>query len=426
MINRIISCFALSPIVALAQDITPLGADDQATQKLDALWQPILPPTSGDGADALDRRVYSDFANDEAHIANEPGSSKSYAILPHFAAANYYDDNISLSDTNRQSALVFALEPGMAFGLGDFRAEQSNFLIADYTGRWASYLNHQSADAYEQFATVRAQLALARWKFNTNFRFLDLNDVDIDSGTRTWRLIYETAQVATYELSEKDFLELQGENVIRDYQTGPGSVEWQGRGLYNYRLDPKLTLGGGFAVGTLDVEDSERQNYEQGLLRALYEATEKCSVQIQGGLELRQLGSGEDKLTPVMELNAEYRPQSATTIDLTGYCRNLSSSVSGDLDYTATGVGLSVAHEFGFSWLAILKGGYENNSYFYADIRAASPREDNFIYVNPTIQFRFNDHAKIELFYNFRKNESDNQDRAFTDNQIGIRASFSY
>ncbi len=412
--------------MALAQDATPSAADLQAVQKTDGLWQPILPPTSADGADVLDRRLYSEFANDEAHIANEPGSSKPYAILPHVAAVSYYDDNISLSDTNRQGALAFAVEPGVVLGLGDFRTEQGNFLMADYTGRWTSYLNHSSADAYEQFATVRAQLALAKWKFNTNFRFLDLNDVDIDSGTRTWRLIYDTVQVASYEISEKDFVELQGQNVIRDYQTGPGSVEWQGRGLYNYRLDPKLMLGAGFAGGTLNVEDSTGQTYQQVLLRSLYDATEKVSIQLQGGLELRQLGSGEDKVTPVMDLTGEYRPHPGTKFDLTGYSRNLSSSTSGNLDYTAKGVSLSVAQELGFSWLATLKGGYENNSYFYTDIRAASPREDNFYYINPAIQFRFTDHAKIELFYNFRQNESDNSVYAFTDNQTGIRFSFTY
>ncbi len=413
-------------MVALADESTPAAADLPTVQRSDGLWQPVLPPTSAEGADALDRQVYSEFANDDIRLANEPGSSKPYAILPHGSLTGYYDDNISLNNTNRQGALALAVEPGVAFGLGDFRTGQNNFLVADYTGRWTSYLNHSSADAYEQFATVRAQLASAKWKFNTNFRFLDLDDVDIDSGARTWRLIFDTAQVASYEISEKDFVELQGQNVIRDYQTGPGSVEWQGRGLYNYRIDPKLTLGGGFAGGVLDVEDSASQTYEQVLLRVLYDTTEKISIQVQGGLELRQLGSGEDKVTPVVDLTGEYRPQPGTKIDLDGYCRNLSSSTSGNLDYTATGMSLSIAQEFGVSWLATLKGGYENNSYFYTDIRAASPREDNFFYINPAIQFRFTEHAKIEVFYNYRQNESDNSGYAFTDNQTGVRVSFTF
>ncbi len=426
VINRIIFFVALLPSAAFAGNAMLTVADLQAVQKTDGLWQPILPPTSADGADALDRQFYAQFANDDIHLVNEPGSSKTYALVPHVSLANFYDDNIALSRTHREGDFALVVEPGLAFGLGDFRAEQNNFLIADYTGRWTAWLDHTSADAYEQFATVRAQLALAKWKFNTNFRFLDLKDVDIDSGFRTGRHIYDTVQVATYEASEKSFVELQGQNIIRDYQTGPGSIEWQGRGLYNFRLDPKLTLGGGMAGGVLDVDGSSGQTYEQALGRVLYDATEKLSFHGQGGAEWRQLASGENKVTPVFDLTCDYHFRPGTKFDLSGYRRNLSSSASGNLDYTAMGVSLSAAQELGYSWLATLKLGYQNNSYFYTSQRTVSPREDNFFYINPTVQFRLNSHAKLEVFYNYRENKSDNYSRAFTDNQTGVRVSFTY
>jgi putative beta-barrel porin BBP2 len=426
VIHRLIYCVALLPVLAFADDAPLAVPDIPFMMNTDGLRQPELPPTSADGADALDRRVYSQFANDEVHLANDPGSSRSYAFLPHGALVSYYDDNLNLTNTHREGDLALAVEPGLAFGLGDFRAEQDNFLLADYTGRWTSYLNHSSADAYEQFATVRAQLVMAQWKFNTNFRFFDLDDVDIDSGTRTSRQIYDTVQVASYELSEKDFVELQGQNVVRDYEVGAGSVEWQGRGLYNYRWDPKLTLGGGLAAGTLNIDGSSGQTYEQALLRALYDPTEKVSIQTQGGLEMRQLGSGQEKATPVLDLNCDYRARVGTNINLNAYRRVVGSNSSENQDYTATGLGVSVAQEMGINWLATLKGGYENNSYFAIDSGASATREDNFFYISPTLQYRLNDHAKIELFYNYRQNESSNSDRAFYDNQTGLRANFTY
>jgi hypothetical protein len=392
----------------------------------DGLWQPVRPPTSAEGADALDRRVYSQFDNDQVELATEPGSSKSYALLPHGAVTGFYDDNIALTQDHREGDLGFAAEPGFAFGLGDFRAGENNFLIADYTGRWTSYLDHSSADGYQQFATVRAQLALAQWQFNTNFRFLDLDNADIDSGERTSRQIYDTAQVARCEISEKDFVELQGQNVVRDYQLGTNSVEWQGRGLYNYRWDPKLTVGGGVAAGALEVEGSSGQTYEQALGRVLYDPTEKVSFQGQGGLEVRQLESGKDNVTPVMDLNGSYRPGLRTTIDLSGYRRVVGSSSIGSQDYTATGVGLAVGQEWGINWLATLKGGYQNSSYFSTDVSSLAPRADNFFYLNPTVQFRLAEHAKLELFYNYRQNSSNNSVRSFSDNQTGLRASFTY
>jgi len=414
------------PILASAQDASREAAPLPMVQKTDELWQPILPPTSADAADALDQRIYSQFANDELHLAREPDSSKSYALLPHGAVTSYYDDNIALSQTNRQGDFALAVEPGLAFGLGDLQVQENNFVIADYTGRLNAYLDHSSADAYEQFASVRAQFIQAKLKFNTNFRFLDLNDVDIDSGSRTSRRIYDTLQVGNYEISEKDFIEAQGQNIIRDYQVGPGSVEWQGRVLYNYRWDPKLTLGGGFAGGVLDANNSTGQTYEQALLRVLYDPTEKISVQTQGGFEERQLGGAGGHVTPVLDLTCAYRPWLGTTVSLNSYSRTTSSSASDNLDYTASGVDVSFAKELGVSWLATLKGGYENNSYFYTNVQAGSPRDDNFFYLNPSVQLRITEHAKLELFYNYRENNSDIADRSFIDNQSGIRASFTF
>jgi hypothetical protein len=347
-------------------------------------------------------------------------------VVPHVAVASYYDDNVALSRDNRQGAFAFATEPGAAFGLGGFRTGEGNFLTADYTGRLTAYLNDSSADAFEQFATIHGQLVFAKWRFNTNFRLLDLNGGNIDSGNAGWHRIYDTEQVATYEMSEKQYLEFQAENVVRDYQTGPGSVEWQGRGLYNYRLDPKLTLGGGFAGGVLDVDGNGSQTYEQALLRVLYDPTEKLSFQELGGLEIRQLPNGEDKAIPVLDLRCDYFPREGTTLELTGYSKTYSSSDDGEEDYTATGVGLSLAQDLGISWRVILKGGYENNSYFYTTVQGPSPRTDNFFYINPSVQFRVSAYAKIELFYNFRQNDSNNYPRAFTDNQTGVRAVFTF
>ncbi len=426
MIKSFIYGLALLPLLAYAQDAQPLAADLPTPQKADDLWQPILPPTSAEGADALDRRVYSEFDHDELDLGTEPGSAKTYAFLPHAALVSYYDDNLALSRTNRQGDFAVAAEPGAAFGLGDFREGQYDFLTLDYTGRLTAYLDHSSADSFEQFATLRAQAVLARWKFNTNFRFLDLNGGNIDSGNAGQQRIFDTSQVATYEISEKDFVELQGQNVVRDYETGSGSVEWQGRGLYNYQLDPKLTLGGGLAGGVLEVDGFSSQTYEQALGRVLFDPTEKCSIQMQGGLEIRQLPSGQDRATPVLDLACDYRVRAGTDVELTGYRRVLSSSGYSDLDYTASGMGISVAQELGASWLLNLKGGYENNAYFYTGMRAPSPREDNFFYINPSVQFRLTDEAKIELFYNYRQDASNNFARSFTDNQTGIRLSFTY
>jgi hypothetical protein len=424
--QRIIYCAALIPTVAFTENVPTDVPSLPTVQRTDGLWQPVLPPTTSDSADALDRQVYAQFSNDEQRLAKEPGSAKPYVFLPHGALVGYYDDNIFLNETHPQSSMALAVEPGLAFGLGDFRAGENNFLIADYTGRWTEYFSHHAADAYEQFASLKAQLTFAKWRFNTHFKLEDLTGGNADTGNAGWQHSFDTVQTAAYEISDKDSIELQGQNLIQEYQAGADSVEWQGREFYNYHLDPKLTLGAGFAGGVLKAEGSGGQTYEQALLRLLYAPTEKLSFQFQGGPEWRQLDSGENKVTPVLDLTAAYDLRAGTKIELNGYEQNFSSGASGDQDYTATGVSLSAAQEMGTQWLVTLKGGYENNSYFYTDLRAPSPREDTFFYLNPTVAWRLTEHAKIEVFYNYRQNDSDNINRSFVGNQTGVRASFTF
>jgi hypothetical protein len=411
-----------------AQDDAPDASVTETTPdntEIAALAQPILPPTTGDAADALDRQIYAVEQEGAGEFGSAPvaESSKAYAVSLHGAALAEYDDNVFSTKDDKKGDLVLAAEPGVTLGLGDFRTREDNYLSVDYTGLYSAYLDYAKRDSYQQFAGLDGQYVLGHLTLNTRFLFLDLFSGDSDAGGVLRRRVYETTQMAGYEIDAKQHLDFKIENIIHDYDLGLNSTEWNGRGFYDYQWDPKLTLGFGGQIGVLDVQTLSSQPYEQPLLHLVYAPSQKLALEASGGAEFRQLPGGRERTTPVFEMTANYTSLSGLTVSADAYRRVAASSSLTQEDFTATGVDLGFAKDLGRQFVARVGGGYEHNDYFYAGRPVSDPRHDNFFFLTPSIEYHFNEHVLVSLFYNYRENESSlGSALEFTNNQVGLRA----
>jgi hypothetical protein len=421
-------CF--TPIVLWAQEEDTTTAAPAANPADDvlALSAPVTPPTTTDGADALDDRLYLPRQEGPAStLSGAPaGSSKPYAYAVHAELTSEYDDNINLSKNHAEADSIQALQGGVAFGLGDFRTQDSNFLVIDYTGQENIYADHSGSDAYEQFASLNAKYLFARLTLTTHFNFSDLRNGDPDTGVVSRRRIFDTIENASYEVSEKQHLDFRAENLVHENETGLDSTQWELRGLYDYTLDPKVIFGGGVVLGLLDVQTASSQPYEQIVAHAAYTPSEKLYAEATGGTEIRQLPkNGGQIANPVFEITARYDTLAGLTAEVDAYRRVVASSSLNPEDFVATGVSLGVEKTVGEKIVLGLKTGYENNSYFQID-GGGDAREDNFFYLTPTLAYLFNEHARLQLFYSYRANDSSIAPLGFSDNQAGLRATINF
>lgn len=389
--------------------------------------EPMAPPTTVEEADAMTATLYPDDREiaDPAPANSDGEPARPWKLTLHGGASVIYDSNIFIAPAHRQADLLTTLSSGLRFALGDWLAQQENFLVFDYTLSGLVFASHPSQDTVEQLAMLDAQWRRARFTFALQFRFQDLSSPNVDVGNRTRRRLYETALLNKYEISDKTYIEANLHSNVDDYSREISSTEWIGRFWFNYRSTPKLTFGAGTSVGHLDVEDSPGQTFGQLLVRTSYTATEKLSFEAYGGVEIRHLETG-DRVFPVLNATAGYRPFEATEVTVSAYRKVENSALLAGENYTITGFTAEASRTVRAGCDFIFAGGYNHSDYSAASRRDATSRADSYYFVRPSLRFDVARRLHVEVFYLYQQNDSTYAPTAFQDTQAGALARFDY
>jgi hypothetical protein len=176
-------------------------------------------------------------------------------------------------------------------------------------------------------------------------------------------------------------------------------------------------------IGFMNVTDSPFQVYEQIRARATYTTTAKLSFEGSAGVEFRQFNS-ESRTYFVFSLAAEYRPFDSSVISLRGYRTLYGSAGLQGQDFIATGIEFSLSQRFFHRFYLSVATGYENDEYIAIAENVQTGRVDNFIFIRPALAFAFTKWGSVSVFYEFRKNFSNEFEFAFYDNRVGAALAF--
>ena len=352
-----------------------------------------------------------------------------------------YDDNIFVSHTDRVSDYYFAIEPMVTVGFGDIEGRSENYLRLDYMPSIILYADHSNEDAVSHLIELEGQYRFSRLTLSLSQEvyILDgtnLNSIvdttgllaNLDVSARTRLNLFVTRLRANYELSGKLFLTGEFDASIYDYQDFISSQIISG-GLYiNYNVTPKLMVGVGGTFGLDFVEDPNvDQTFEQANVRINYQATGKLGLSASAGVEFRQFDNHrDDRVTPVFELGAIYRPFDGTTVTLTAGRRILNSGFFADQDFATTYVVGRVQQRLLRRVHLGLAVGYENSDYFATSNGVSATREDNYYFVEPSLDVLITRFLSVGVYYLHREDSSNLDFFSFYDNQVGVRATFRF
>ncbi|HEX4086685.1 MAG TPA: outer membrane beta-barrel protein [Chthoniobacteraceae bacterium] len=400
--------------------------DDAASLTPDAAPAQMAPPTTPEEEQTFENSYYGADTSDQAAPAGSGAQSRPWKLNLHASVGSTYDDNIFISDTDRQSDLITLITGGGGLTLGDYTTKQGSYLTADYTGIGEIFARHTDQDAYEQNALLDGQALLGRLTIKGGFQFEDLADENIDIGARVQSRIYTGNLDVRCDISDKTFLDLTAQLTDADYDLYVDSNDERGGLSLNYRPDPVLTLGLGAMGGVLNVEDAGSQTYEQGLVSAAADLTGKFTLKASGGVEGRQYPDGGGHTTPVWELTADYQPFAAVDIHLTGYRRVMNSALYTGYDYAATGFDAGVEYTLSPCFGLLLNGGYENTDYLNITGGASLSRSDDYYFVQPGVRYTASSYCTVDLNYMHRENASSQKSFSFTNNQVGLTVNFKF
>ena len=355
-----------------------------------------------------------------------------------------HDDNINLSRLNRQSDYFFTIAPKATLGFGDFATRKENFLLVDFAPSWVSYVKHTGDDAIQELFRLIGQYRFSRltlsltqtvdWldgaETETAINKDSVNSrLNLDVSGRTRRNIYTTNLDATYDLSAKNSFSAGVAYSASEYVNLISSQAIGGNFYINHQYSSKLVIGIGVS-GSLDLVDppTPNQTAEQANVRLAYEASDKFSVTGFGGVEFRQFentGSGQ-YISPVFTVDATYRPFDGTDVTL-GVSRQTAASavlVNQDFTYTSISAGM---HQRLFRRIRLgVSAGYENAQYISAITGANATRQDNYYFVEPSVDFALTRYWSWGAFYLRRQNNTSDASFSFYDDQIGIRSTLKF
>src|SRR5512132_1629776 len=352
-----------------------------------------------------------------------------------------WDDNIFISHTNKVSDYYFAIEPYISIGVGDMEGRNRSYLRLDYMPSAILFVDHSDQDAFNQLIHLEGGYNSGRLTLTLSEDIALLESANLNSFFDTTGLwantdasgptrvnIFYTRLTANYALTGK--ISLQGEFNSPSYAY-PGQISDYtiSGGLYlYYNWLPKVSVGIGGTFGYNWVDDpSTDQTFEQVNLRLNYEITAKLGLYASGGVEFRQFDGNRNTYdTPVFEIGATYHPFAGTHLSLAAGRRIYNSGFLPNQDFATTYVAARFEQRLFHRFYLGFGAGYENSDYFAAKDNVSAPRNDDYWFIEPSLDVLITRWLSAGVYYLHREDSSNQDFFSWEDNQVGVRATLRF
>src|SRR6266513_3102983 len=352
-----------------------------------------------------------------------------------------WDDNIFISHTNKVSDYYFAIEPEITIGVGDIEGRNRGYLRLDYMPSAILFVDHSDEDAFNQLIHLEGGYSWTKLtlRFTEDIALLEsanLNSIydttglwaNNDARAPTRVNIFYTSATANYALTPK--ISLQGEFNSPSYAY-PGHISNYtiSGGLYlYYNWLPKVSvgIGGTFGYNWVDAPSAD-QTFEQVNARLTYEVTAKVGLYASAGVEFRQFdGNRSTYDTPVFEVGATYHPFADTNLSLAAGRRIYNSGFLANQDFADTYFTARFQQRLFQRLYFGLGAGYENSDYFAAKDNVNAPRNDDYWFIEPSVDVLITRWLSAGVYYLHREDSSNIDFNSFDDNQVGVRATVRF
>jgi len=376
---------------------------------------------------------YGGFSTKDVALDQGPpsGEPRRFHYSLQLTVRGVWDDNIFISHTNRVSDYYFAIEPEITIGVGDMEGRSRSYLFVD----------HSDQDAFNQlihleggYSTGRLRLSLAEdialLESANLSSIIDTTGLwaNLDASAPTQLNIFDTRLRADYDLTGKLFLHGEFDSYIYFYPNNISDYTVSG-GLYlYYNWLPKVSVGIGGTFGYNWVDNpTPNQSFEQVNLRLNYQATAKLGMYASAGAEFRQFdGNRGTYTTPVFELGVVHHPFEDTTITLAAGRRIYNSGFLPNQDFADTYVVARFQQRLFQRLYFGLGVGYENSDYFAAANNVSAPRNDDYWFIEPSLDVLITRWLSAGVYYLHRDDNSNESSFSFYDNQVGVRATIRF
>ncbi|HLX71717.1 MAG TPA: outer membrane beta-barrel protein [Verrucomicrobiae bacterium] len=388
-------------VMAQAQQVVPPPPEATVTPPV---LQP-LQPTDSVLAEALGTSE-----------TNAPLQWGPVSLRPRVTYDFLYGTGILASPSNHVNSVIQQVSPGLMLGVG------SHWTV-DYAPLWTFYSNHQLADTLDHAATLAWGTIYEDWVLSLSQSYTSSSGPLVQTGGQTSQETYLTAATGSYRFSEAMLLELGVNQDFRFADKFTNYRQWSTMDWLGYQFQPQLNAALGAGFGYVDLDASPDQTYEQFQGRLTWRTTQKISLIVHGGVEVRQMP--DTLINPIFGASLQYRPFEVTTFSLNADRTVAPSFFEGQVTET-TSVTATLSQRFLERFYLTVGGAYNNAQYITSATGGSAGRTDNYDSFNARLSTRFFKRGTVAATYQYSDNSSTVAGFGYRSHQVGCEFGYRY
>ncbi len=363
------------------------------------------------------------------------------------------DDNIGAQPAgpNRRSDTTYALTPAVLVNYGAHDG-QKGYASVVYAPTLTRFSHYSANDSDDQNVAVNFGYPFQRLTLRATEAYTQTTGVNLDARERATQSTNIATLGADYEVDDRITLQNTLQYLDTSYSNAGGGGGGSGgllgdtaealHTVVSYRLSDKLSFGPGVNIGIESPENGVQQTFQQVLLDASYQPTDKISLYGQGGVEFRQYLHGAHDTNPVFSAGVNYRPTQNATLNFSGNQSVQPASTNTSQTTLNTGVAFSASEKLFQRYILGFSFFYAHSEYNGTGtgssvtpetgngvtsftINPNGSNQDNLVY-RPSLSFAFSQWSSIGLYYQHQDNESSVQGNSYHDNQAGVSVSAQF
>jgi hypothetical protein len=265
------------------------------------------------------------------------------------------------------------------------------------------------------------------WVFGLSGSFLSSTQPLVETGMQTKQKTWSTTANVGYHFGSRMLLDTSVSHSDQSADAFTSSREWSTSDWLHYQIAPQWDTAIGFAAGIVNVSAGSDMTYTRPQAQIGWRATNKISLNIQGGLENRKFRSGGagDLRSPTYGASIRYQPVETTSFTFGGTRTVAPSYFTSQI---TRGTGWTAGFEQRLLQRFYLSVGlaHQTTSYLSTAGNVTAGRDDDSNNFNVRLSTNLLGKVSIAALYQNSRNSSNLAGYGFTSSQVGLEVGWRY
>ncbi len=347
-----------------------------------------------------------------------------FSAHPHLTYGLTYADGVLYRPGSTTTTILNTISPGLTI--------ESAHLSIDYTPSLNYYAKGPYEDSLNHSANLLANFGYGDWIFRIEQAYQEGFNPTIETGTQTQTESHNTSITATWNFNANWFFDFSLSQQLLSSQGFQGRDQWSTMDWINYRLTPELSFGAGVGGGYSKVDIGPDMAFEQFQGRVSWHPSRKLSVNLNGGIEVRQfidVAGSDDLINPIMGASILYQVFDHTSLFLAANRAVDSSFFANQITETASvsgGINQRLLQHFNLD----VSLGYRNteykNTFVFFNQFFTTARRDDYAYVSTSLGTTFLKKGTATVSYLHGDNQSTLQGYTYATDQISLQIGYRF